>query len=113
MFSKAFFSIVAATALFAASASAICPGYNLGITQTGSNTNPDYGVWQVFDDSCNIVDQVIATNPCTVGVFDCSPAPITFTGLHLDGLNYACRSDVNSGSCNGHAIQVCCRNDGN
>ena len=41
---------------------------------------------QVFDDSCNVVDQVLATNPCTVGVFDCSPAPITFTGLHLDGL---------------------------
>ncbi|KAI6009531.1 hypothetical protein F5J12DRAFT_891637 [Pisolithus orientalis] len=68
MFSKAFFSTVAATALFAGSASAICPGYNFGITQTGSNTNPDYGIF---------------------GMFDCSPAPITFTGLHLDGLKLA------------------------
>ncbi|KAI6123160.1 hypothetical protein EDD16DRAFT_1704491 [Pisolithus croceorrhizus] len=113
MFTKTFLSTIAVTTLLATFAAAICPGYNFGITQTGSNTNPDYGVWQVFDDSCNVVYQVIATNPCTVGVFDCSPAPITFTGLHLDGLDYACRSDVNSGSCNGDAIQVCCRNDGN
>ncbi|KAI6099943.1 hypothetical protein EDD16DRAFT_1497229 [Pisolithus croceorrhizus] len=112
MFTKTFLLAVAAATLFVASASAICPGYNFGITQTGTNTNPDYGVWQVFDDSCNVVDQVIAQNPCTVGVFDCSPSPITFTGLHLGGLYYACRPDVNSSSCNGHAIQVCCRNDG-
>ncbi|KAI6101409.1 hypothetical protein EDD16DRAFT_1495544 [Pisolithus croceorrhizus] len=115
MFTKTFLSTVAAAALFMASASAICPGYNFGITQTRTNTKPDYGTiisGQVFDDSCNLVDQVIAQNPCTVGVFDCSPSPITFTRLHFDGLNYAWRPDVNSGSCNGKAIQVCCRNDG-
>jgi hypothetical protein len=42
-------------------------------------------IGKVYDDSCNGVYEVIATNPCTVGTFDCSPAPITFTGLHLNG----------------------------
>ncbi|KAI6036597.1 hypothetical protein BKA83DRAFT_4165142 [Pisolithus microcarpus] len=111
MLTKTILPTVAAATIFVASASAICPGYNFGITQTGSNTNPDYGVWEVYDDSCNDVYQVIASNPCTVGVFDCSPAPVTFTGLHLDGLNYACNPDANAGSCNGVGIQVCCRND--
>ena len=44
MFKKVVVSAVVAASLFAGSASAICPGYNFGITQTGSNTNPDYGV---------------------------------------------------------------------
>lgn len=94
--------------------SAICPGYNFGIADTGpSAEDPELGTWEVFDDSCNVMKEVITSNPCTEGTFDCSPAPITFTGLHLNGLNYACRGDPNSGTCGGFTIQVCCRNDGN
>ncbi|KAI6118605.1 hypothetical protein EV401DRAFT_2072136 [Pisolithus croceorrhizus] len=80
MFTKTFLSTVAATALFAASASAICPGYKFGITQNGDN-----GAWQVFDNSCHVVHQVTAKNPCTVGVFDCGSAQSTPTALHLNG----------------------------
>ncbi|KAI5987472.1 hypothetical protein EDD15DRAFT_2580698 [Pisolithus albus] len=116
MFTKTFLSTIAVTTLLASSAAAICPGYNFGITQTGGNA--DVGVckcqqWGVLDDSCNVVYQVIASNPCTAGVFDCSPAPVTFTALHFNGVDYACRPDANAGSCNGDDIQVCCRNDGN
>ncbi|KAI6100470.1 hypothetical protein EDD16DRAFT_1526460 [Pisolithus croceorrhizus] len=103
MFTKTFLSTVAATALFAASASAICPGYKFGITQNGDN-----GAWQVFDNSCHVVHQVTAKNPCTVGVFDCGSAQSTPTALHLNGQNYACQADASSGSCDGHPIQVCC-----
>ncbi|KAF9218265.1 hypothetical protein BS17DRAFT_791854 [Gyrodon lividus] len=102
----------AATALLTSTVKATCPGYNFGITQTDSDPKLDVGVWKVFDDSCKVVQIVVTNNPCTTRYFDCSPAPITFTGLHLDGLNYACRSDRNAGSCDGHALQVCCRNDG-
>ncbi|KAK0226500.1 hypothetical protein IW262DRAFT_1457733 [Armillaria fumosa] len=91
-------------------ANAICPGYNFGIADLGGGPP---GSWRVYDDSCNPVLTVITDNPCTQGSFSCSPAPITFTGLHLNGQNYACRGDPNSGSCDGHGIQVCCRNDGN
>jgi len=88
--------------------SAICPGYNFGIADTGpSAEDPELGTcevhpfciddmlrWdttvhiagEVFDDSCNVMKEVITSNPCTEGTFDCSPAPITFTGLHLNGL---------------------------
>ncbi|PBK60552.1 hypothetical protein ARMSODRAFT_965986 [Armillaria solidipes] len=92
-------------------AKAICPGFNFGIADLGGGSS--LGSWRVYDDSCNSVLTVITDNPCTQGSFDCSPAPVTFTGLHLDGQNYACRGDPNSGSCDGHGIQVCCRNDGN
>ncbi|KAI6138547.1 hypothetical protein BKA82DRAFT_4020897 [Pisolithus tinctorius] len=89
MFAKTFFSVVAASVLFAASASAICPGYKFGIAQAGGQTNGNNGV-------CG-------------GVFDCNSAKTTFTGLHLNGANYACSPDTNADSCNGQAIQVCCR----
>ncbi|KIM64362.1 hypothetical protein SCLCIDRAFT_1213475 [Scleroderma citrinum Foug A] len=79
MFNKVIFSSAAAASLFAACASAICPGYDFGIAQA----NP--GLWQVFDDSCNIVQQVILQNPCNGGVLDCTSAP-NFTGLQLDGV---------------------------
>ncbi|KAI6096941.1 hypothetical protein EDD17DRAFT_1871677 [Pisolithus thermaeus] len=46
MFTKTFLPTVAATILFAASASAICPEYKFGITQNGDN-----GAWQVFDNA--------------------------------------------------------------
>ncbi|KAI6020287.1 hypothetical protein BKA83DRAFT_4127034 [Pisolithus microcarpus] len=102
MFTKAFLSTVAAAALFAASASAICPGYKFGVSLAGNN-----GPWQVFDNNCNIAHQETAKSPCTVGVFDCNPAQNTPTALHLDGQNYACSADPNHDSCNGQSIQVC------
>ncbi|KAI6111655.1 hypothetical protein EDD16DRAFT_1728346 [Pisolithus croceorrhizus] len=103
MFTKTFFSTVAVAALFAASASAICPGYRFGVSLTSNN-----GPWQVFDNACNIVHQVDAKNPCTAGVFGCNSAQTSPTALHLNGQNYACNADPNPESCNGKSIQVCC-----
>ncbi|KAI6126560.1 hypothetical protein F5141DRAFT_344174 [Pisolithus sp. B1] len=103
MFTKTFFSTLAAAALFAASASAICPGYKFGVSLTSNN-----GPWQVLDNACNIVHKVDAKNPCTAGVFDCNSAQTSPTALHLNGQNYACNADPNPESCNGQTIQVCC-----
>ncbi|THG95492.1 hypothetical protein EW026_g6167 [Hermanssonia centrifuga] len=88
---------------------AICPGFNYGIADLGNQN------YRIFDDSCNVVetDIYVGVNPCTNGKFSCSPPPITITGAEIQGNQYACRSDPNSGSCNGETITVCCRNDGN
>ncbi|KAK0195968.1 hypothetical protein F5146DRAFT_1133409 [Armillaria mellea] len=91
-------------------ATAICPGFNFGIANTHSGVSP--GCWRVYDDSCKAILTVFADNPCDAGAFGCSPA-VTFNALHLNGSGYDCRSDPNSGTCEGHDIQVCCRNDGN
>ncbi|KAI6009527.1 hypothetical protein F5J12DRAFT_41507 [Pisolithus orientalis] len=82
MFSRTFLSAVAASVLFVASASAICPGYNFGIAQAGGQMNGNNGVWQVYDNSCNVVHQATGQMPCGGGVFDCNSAQTTFTGLH-------------------------------
>ncbi|OBZ74585.1 hypothetical protein A0H81_05093 [Grifola frondosa] len=92
--------------------SAVCPGFNFGIIDSGS-VGSGIEAYNVVDDSCNTVASALTSNPCDNPLFSCSPPPITITALHLDGLNYACRGDPNSGSCNGAAVQVCCRNDGN
>ncbi|KAG7445808.1 uncharacterized protein BT62DRAFT_932973 [Guyanagaster necrorhizus] len=100
-------------AFLASSVAAICPGYNYGIIDLGYDVGTGKEGYAVVDDSCNQVAGAITTNVCDEPLFSCSPAPITITGLHYGGQNYACRGDVNSGSCNGAAVQVCCRNDGN
>ncbi|KAK0241137.1 hypothetical protein EDD85DRAFT_948231 [Armillaria nabsnona] len=97
-------------AILAATTYANLNFFSFGIADLGGGPP---GSWRVYDDSCNSALTVITDNPCTQGSFSCSPAPIKFTGLHLNGQNYACRSDSRSGSCSGHKIQVCCRNDGN
>jgi hypothetical protein len=66
----------------------------------------------VYDDSCNAVDSLTTTeNSCTEGMFTCSPAPIHFTGYRnsFTGLQYACRTDPNSGNCGNDMISVCVR----
>ncbi|KAI0792894.1 hypothetical protein C8Q75DRAFT_804607 [Abortiporus biennis] len=93
----------------------ICPGFNFGI---GNQQSLGNGIsrWTVYDDSCNPADSLTTTeNPCTQGIFTCSPPPITFTGYTSSqtGLKYTCRPDPNSGTCGNDAISVCCRNDGN
>ncbi|KAK0473436.1 hypothetical protein IW261DRAFT_1423649 [Armillaria novae-zelandiae] len=100
-------------AFWASSVAAICPGYNFGIMDVGYDVGTGREGYAVVDDSCNQVAGAITTNVCDEPLFSCSPAPITITALHYGGQNYACRGDVNSGSCDGTAVQVCCRNDGN
>ncbi|PBK83947.1 hypothetical protein ARMGADRAFT_1170315 [Armillaria gallica] len=100
-------------AFWASSVAAICPGYNFGIMDLGFDVGTGREGYAVVDDSCNQVAGAITTNVCNEPLFSCSPAPITITALHYGGQNYACRGDVNSGSCSGTAVQVCCRNDGN
>jgi hypothetical protein len=66
----------------------------------------------VYDDSCNAVDGLTTDeNPCTQGIFSCSPPPILFTGYKntFTGLQYACRTDPNSGNCGSDVISVCVR----
>ena len=42
----------------------------------------------VVDASCREAKQTTTQNPCNDPLFSCSPAPIVFTALHLDGLEY-------------------------
>lgn len=129
---------------------AICPGFNYGI---GHQQDLGNGVSRctcclsykmyllftllravyagtVYDDSCNAVDGLTTTeNPCTQGIFSCSPPPIIFDGYtntftHLQSVvhrtshslhilnttpstRYACRTDPNSGTCGSDSISVC------
>ncbi|TFK68304.1 hypothetical protein BDN72DRAFT_898253 [Pluteus cervinus] len=87
----------------------ICPGFNYGIGNVqalGGGVNR----WTIYDDTCSPVDSLTTNeNPCTAGIFGCSPPPIifnrytnTFSGL----------IDPNSGVCGNDVISVCCRNDG-
>ncbi|KAK0495009.1 hypothetical protein EDD18DRAFT_290613 [Armillaria luteobubalina] len=74
------------------------------------------GSWRVYDVSCKPILTVFADNPCIAGAFSCSPAPIAFTALHLNGATYTCVPDVNSETCeegSNKGIQFCCRSDGN
>ncbi|KAF8880227.1 hypothetical protein CPB84DRAFT_1687666, partial [Gymnopilus junonius] len=97
----------------------ICPGYNYGIgnvIREGTTGNAQLNRWNVYDDSCNIVDGLLTTeNPCTEGIFGCSPPPIIFNRYtnSFTGLIYSCRTDPASGTCGNDVISVCCRNDGN
>ncbi|KAM6498825.1 hypothetical protein JOM56_006773 [Amanita muscaria] len=56
--------------LVASQVAAICPGFNYGIGNLQRT---------VYDDSCNAVDGLTTNqNPCTEGIFGCTPPPITF-----------------------------------
>ncbi|KAH6867445.1 hypothetical protein BKA70DRAFT_1494279 [Coprinopsis sp. MPI-PUGE-AT-0042] len=101
--------------LAASFAVAICPGFNYGI---GNQQDLGNGVsrWTVYDTSCAAKDSLTTNlNPCTQGIFGCSPPPIIFNRYTntFTGLIYNCRTDPNSGSCGSDVISVCCRNDGN
>ncbi|KAK7690584.1 hypothetical protein QCA50_005682 [Cerrena zonata] len=105
---------IASISLIVGNTAAICPGFNFGIGNVQPLGN-GFNRWSVFDDSCNVVDSLTTNkNPCTQGIFACSPAPILFTGYTntFTGLKYACRTDSRSGKCGGTVISVCCRNDG-
>jgi hypothetical protein len=72
------FSILMLAPLTAGFASAICPGFNYGIGNQ-QKLNDEITRWNVYDDSCNVVDSLTTTeNPCTQGIFGCTPAPIKF-----------------------------------
>ncbi|KIL71374.1 hypothetical protein M378DRAFT_93899 [Amanita muscaria Koide BX008] len=101
--------------LIASQVAAICPGFNYGIGNVQSLGN-GINRWTVYDDSCNAVDGLTTNqNPCTEGIFGCTPPPITFNSYtnSFSHLIYACRPDPNSGTCGNDVISVCCRNDGN
>ncbi|KIM47344.1 hypothetical protein M413DRAFT_64049 [Hebeloma cylindrosporum] len=112
---QSFLKTLALPLLLVSSSLAICPGFNYGV---GNVQSLGGGVnrWNVYDDSCNVVDGLTTTfNPCTVGTFGCSPPPIIFNEYtnSFTGLRYACRTDPNSGTCGSDVVSVCCRNDGN
>ncbi|PPR06950.1 hypothetical protein CVT24_011013 [Panaeolus cyanescens] len=96
----------------------ICPGFNFGIGNVipqGQIGSAFVNRWNVYDDSCNIVDGLTTSgNPCTAGIFGCTGSPITFNRYTstFTGLTFACRTDPNSGRCGNDVISVCCRNDG-
>ncbi|KAG7096337.1 hypothetical protein E1B28_003781 [Marasmius oreades] len=106
---------VALGLVLAEQANAICPGYNYGIGNV-QHLADGGDRWTIYDTNCGPVDSLVTDqNPCTQGVFECSPPPIKFVEYtnRFTGLRYACRPDSNSGSCGGDVISVCCRNDGN
>ncbi|KAG9218592.1 hypothetical protein CCMSSC00406_0001294 [Pleurotus cornucopiae] len=104
-FTLPFFQI----SLFVGTTVAICPGFNFGIGNIralGGGVNR----WDVFNNTCNVVDGLTTNiNPCTQGIFACSPPPMIFNGYTntLTGLRYACRTDANSGTCGGTIVSVC------
>ncbi|TFK58445.1 hypothetical protein BDN72DRAFT_806416 [Pluteus cervinus] len=94
----------------------VCPGYNYGISNAVDVNNVK--IWSVYEDNCIVADYLTSkdgnVNPCTSGMFGCSPPPIHFnkyTNSHT-GLIYDCRPDPNAGRCGNYDIAVCCRNDG-
>ncbi|KAJ7933349.1 hypothetical protein B0H13DRAFT_2507001, partial [Mycena leptocephala] len=92
-------------------AHAICPGFNFAIGNVIS-LGEDVNRWNVYDSSCIVVDGLTTTkNPCTQGIFGCSPAPIFFDHYtsSVTGLNYTCLRDPNSEVCGNDVISVCVR----
>ncbi|KAJ7226987.1 hypothetical protein GGX14DRAFT_347968 [Mycena pura] len=90
-------------------AHAVCPGFNSAI---GNVIRLAEGVnrWNVYNSSCFVVDGLTTTmNPCTQGIFGCSPAPIFFDQYTnaAAGLKYACQRDPNSDLCGNDNISVC------
>lgn len=72
------FSTLIVAPLAASFAAAICPGFNYGI---GNQQILGNGVsrWTVYTANCDAVDGLTTNgNPCTKGIFGCSPAPIIF-----------------------------------
>ncbi|KAF9557429.1 hypothetical protein CPC08DRAFT_819886, partial [Agrocybe pediades] len=107
-------SLVAVVPALVNVAVAVCPGFNFAI---GHQQDLGQGVsrWTVYNDACQSVDGLTTNqNPCTQGIFGCSPPPIIFNRYvnSFSGLIYACRTDPNAGQCGNDAISVCCRNDG-
>uniref|UniRef100_A0A8H7XTG5 SSCRP protein n=1 Tax=Psilocybe cubensis TaxID=181762 RepID=A0A8H7XTG5_PSICU len=106
---------VLASLALAQGAFAICAGFNFAIGNQIRVTDT-INRWNVYNDDCAIVDGLTTTfNPCTQGIFGCSPPPIIFNEYTstFTGLRYACRPDPSSGQCGSDVISVCCRNDGN
>ncbi|THV03082.1 hypothetical protein K435DRAFT_602521, partial [Dendrothele bispora CBS 962.96] len=98
-------------------ASAICVGgFNFGIGGeiAGQQGAPNRcKCWNVYDHGCNVIDGLTTNdNPCTQGIFGCSPAPIKFNQyINTDtGLRYACRPNSLSENCGGNSIDVCVSN---
>ncbi|KAF5378652.1 hypothetical protein D9757_009533 [Collybiopsis confluens] len=94
--------------------SAICNGSNIGIGSLQRLSNGTAG-WSFFDNSCNtvsFVDFTSAQNPCTSGIFSCSPAPVQFTGYlnQTDGSTYTCELEKSTipESCDSTPIGSCC-----
>ncbi|KAJ7766073.1 hypothetical protein B0H16DRAFT_1309633 [Mycena metata] len=89
----------------------ICPGFNFAI---GNIISLGEGVsqWNVYNSSCFVIDGLTTTkNPCTQGIFGCSPTPIFFDHYtsSITGLNYTCLRDPNSEVCGNDVISVCVR----
>ncbi|KAJ3554029.1 hypothetical protein NP233_g12509 [Leucocoprinus birnbaumii] len=99
--------------ILASQVTAICPGSNFGIGNVqhlGGATNR----WSVYDDTCNQVDGLTTSkDPCTEGIFGCTPPPVTFNRYTstFTGLIYNCRPDPNAGVCGSDPISVCCSNN--
>ncbi|KAF9036750.1 hypothetical protein BJ165DRAFT_1505693 [Panaeolus papilionaceus] len=116
--STVFTALTLPTLLAVNQVAAICAGFNFGIgnvIRQGKIGDAQVSRWNVYDDSCNVVDGLTTTgNPCTSGIFGCTPAPVKFNRYtnSFTKLVYACRSDASSGKCGNDVISVCCRNDG-
>ncbi|KAF5378648.1 hypothetical protein D9757_009536 [Collybiopsis confluens] len=96
--------------------SAVCDEATFGIGNLQSLSNGT-NRWPFFDHSCNtvhFVDLKLAQNPCTGGIFTCTPAPILFKSYinQTDKSKYTCEKDSTPEICNSVPISVCCSKEG-
>ncbi|KAJ8074242.1 hypothetical protein PM082_012551 [Marasmius tenuissimus] len=91
---------------------AVCPESELGIGNV-IRLEGQFEVyrWNVYDKDCKILDGLTTNNnPCTVGMFGCSPAPILFVSYinSFNGRQYKCQKAANGDACDSDIISVCC-----
>ncbi|KAJ8074258.1 hypothetical protein PM082_012568 [Marasmius tenuissimus] len=91
---------------------AICPESKLGIGNVIRLKGQfEVNRWNVYDKDCNIIDGLTTNNnPCTVGMFGCSPDPILFVRYtnSFDGSQYQCQPAADGDACDRDIISVCC-----
>ncbi|KAF9552477.1 hypothetical protein CPC08DRAFT_674088 [Agrocybe pediades] len=97
------------------SAVAVCSGFTFAIGNQqvlGPLGDSTVSRWTVYDNNCKGVDGLTTTtNPCTQGIFGCSPAPIFFNSYTntFSHKTYSCSRDRVSEKCGNDVISVCCR----
>ncbi|KAE9393210.1 hypothetical protein BT96DRAFT_229639 [Gymnopus androsaceus JB14] len=97
-------------ATFATGVAAICSSFSYGVGNVISLSDT-LNKWNVYNENCDVVDSLTTSdNPCTVGMFGCTPAPITFDKFTniTNNASYICVSEPYSGEvCGNNTISVC------
>ncbi|KAF9521760.1 hypothetical protein CPB83DRAFT_742139, partial [Crepidotus variabilis] len=90
------------------------PNYGFGVGNVQS-LGGGYNRWNVYDGNCRVVDGLTTNgNPCTQGMFGCSPPPIKFnryTSSYNGGV-YSCYPDSSAENCGNDPVSVCVSSNG-